>query len=123
MAVMDVSVGNGVAFLVGATVVSDLIAKACSSPQTAELNADKRAPTLMKWVNIGMIEAGAFILIAAAIDRKNRYAIIAGGVLEGAVTWFEYQHAKKSGLESPGPGTEDYDTGGNQNGVHQYSQA
>jgi hypothetical protein len=99
--------GNGVAFLIGATVVSDLIAKACSSPQTAELNADKRAPTLMKWVNVGMIEAGAFIVIAAAIDPKHRTAIVAGGVLEGVITWFEYQHAKNAGLASSEPGTED----------------
>jgi hypothetical protein len=123
MPVVDMNAGNGVAFLIGATVVSDLIAKACSSPQTAELNADKRAPTLMKWVNIGMIEAGAFIVIAAFIDPKHRTAIVAGGVLEGAVTWYEYQHAKKAGLASPEPSTEDYTqnqyvTGGTANGVH-----
>jgi len=47
--------GDGVAFLVSAGLVYECIAKACSSPQTAELNAEKRAETLMKWVNIGCV--------------------------------------------------------------------
>ena len=46
--------GDGVAFLVSYEVVCAIIAKACSSPQTAELNASKRAGTLMKWVWVGV---------------------------------------------------------------------
>lgn len=108
MPVVDMSAGNGVAFLIGVTAMSDIIAKACSSPQTAELNADKRAETLMKWVTVGMLEGSAVIAIAAMIDQKHAMAIVAGGALEAAITYFEYQHAKKSGLASPEPGTEDY---------------
>jgi hypothetical protein len=121
MPVVDMNVGNGVAFLVGGTVVADLIAKACSSPQTAELNASARSATLMKWVNIGMAEAAVFIAVAAYIDPKHRNAIIAGGIMEGIITWLEYKHAKQSGLENPGEPTEQYPEG-NDNG-YKYSQA
>lgn len=115
MAAVEIASGEGVAFLVGATVVADLVAKACSSPQTAELNADKRAPTLMKWVNIGLVEGLFFVGIAAVIDKKHRNAIVAGGILEAVVSYMQYQHAKQAGLASPEPGTEDY------HGANQYS--
>lgn len=109
MPVAEVSgAGTGVAFMVGAGLVAELVAKACSSPQTAELNAHTRAPTLMKWVNIGLVEAVAFVTIAALIDPKQRVAIIAGGALEGAITYMQYKHAKASGLASAEPGTESY---------------
>lgn len=99
--------GQGVAFLVSAGIVAEIIAKACSSPQTMEINADKRAPTLVKWVLIGELEAAFFVVVAAAIDRPHRGAIIAGGITEGLITWFEYQHGKTAGLAAAGlPGTE-----------------
>jgi hypothetical protein len=101
--------GQGIAFLVSAGIVAEIVAKACSSPQTTELNADKRAPTLMKWVTIGLVEAAVFVALAAAIDSKHRGAIIAGGVIEGAITLMEYQHGKTAGLAATGqPGTEQY---------------
>ena len=103
-----VSAGDGIAFLVSAGIVAELIAKACSSPQTAELNANKRAATLMKWVNIGLAEAILFVAIAAKIDRKHRMAIIAGGVLEMVITYGQYFYAKRSGLANGGPATESY---------------
>jgi hypothetical protein len=99
---------NGIAFLVSAGIVAEIVAKACSSPQTTELNADKRAPTLMKWVMIGLAEAAVFVIVAAAIDKKHRAAIIAGGVTEGIITWGEYMHGKAAGLASTEPGTEQY---------------
>jgi hypothetical protein len=107
MAVTDVSGSYGVAFLVGATVMADMVAKACSSPQTAEINANSRASTLMKWVNVGLIEGAGFVALAAMIDRKHAMAFLAGGGLEGAITYFQYQHAMSAGLASPEPGTED----------------
>src|SRR5271168_4450042 len=87
----------GIAFLVSAGIVAEIVAKACSSPQTAELNADKRAPTLMKWVNVGTIEAIALVLFAAAIDRTHRAEILAGGFLAAGITYGEYMHALRSG--------------------------
>jgi L-asparagine transporter-like permease len=98
--------GDGVAFLVSAGLVYECIAKACSSPQTAELNAEKRAETLMKWVNIGTVEAIAFVCIAVYFEPKHRNAIIAGGALAAVVTYGEYIYAKQSGLASKGEPTE-----------------
>lgn len=100
--------GQGIAFLVAAGIVAEIIAKACSSPQTTELNADKRAPTLMKWVNIGVAESAVFVTIAAALDKQHAKAIIMGGVLEAVITYAEYMHGKSAGLASVQVGTEDY---------------
>lgn len=112
MPVVSMSAGNGVAFLIGVTAMSDIIAKACSSPQTTELNADKRAETLMKWVTVGLIEGALVITIAAAIDKQHAYAIVAGGTIEAVITYAEYRYAKSSGVaNSDLPGTEDYSLG------------
>ncbi len=98
----------GIAFLVSAGLVAEIVAKACSSPQTVEINAGTRAATLMKWVNIGMAEAALLVLIAAAADRQHRAAILLGGLTEGVITYVEYMHGKRSGLASGGPGTEQH---------------
>ena len=103
-----VSAGDGIAFLVAYGIVAEIIAKACSSPQTAELNADKRAPTLMKWVWIGVIEGAVAVTIAAYIDKKHRPAIIWGGLIATVVTLGEYMYAKNCGLRNGGPSTESY---------------
>jgi hypothetical protein len=97
---------RGIAFLVSAGIVYEIIAAACSSPQTTEINAGTRASTLMKWVNIGLVQAGAFVLVAATLDRKNSGAILAGGFLAGGLMYAQYAHAKKAGLASAEPGTE-----------------
>ena len=118
MAVTDVAGSRGIAFLVGATLMADMIAKACSSPQTVETNAGRRADTAMKWATIGLVEGMVFVVVAAFLEPKNAAAFIAGGVLEAGVTYYEYQHAKESGLASDEPGTEEVP-----NGIYQYSQA
>ena len=98
----------GIAFLVSAGIVAEVVAKACSSPQTTELNADKRAPTLMKWVNIGMIETAALVFVAAACDRRYSSAFLLGGLAEGVITYGEYLHGKRAGLASSQHATESY---------------
>lgn len=108
MASLTVSGSWGVAFLVSAGIMAEIIAKACSSPQTTELNADKRAPTLMKWVNIGTIEGALLVGVAATVDKKYRIPIILGATLEGVITYIEYLHGKSAGLKSTLPGTEEY---------------
>jgi hypothetical protein len=106
MAAGGLAGSQGVAFVVSYAMVSDVIAKCCSSPQTAEINADVRAGTLMKWVNVGTAEAAVVVLIAAAADPPMRNALLWGGGLALAVTYGEYLYAKRSGLANPGPGTE-----------------
>lgn len=101
-----VSAGNGVPFLVSAGIVFEIIAAACSSPQTTEINADTRADTLMKWVNIGVGEAAAFVVIAAVIDPNHAMPIFWGGVLAAGSMYYWYWHAKQAGLGDGKPGTE-----------------
>jgi hypothetical protein len=96
----------GVAFLVAATFMADIVAKACSSPQTAEINIAKRSDTLMKWVNVGLVEGACLVTVALLVDRKYRTPILMGALAEGVITWAEYAHAKRSGLRTAGPSTE-----------------
>lgn len=99
---------DGIAFLVSAGIVYEIIAAACSSPQTTEINAGKRATTLMKWVHIGLVQAALFVAIAAWIDRPHRAAIVWGGVVAGGLMYGQYVHAKQAGLASGGAPTESY---------------
>jgi hypothetical protein len=105
---------NGIAFLVSAGVVYEIIAASCSSPQTTELNADRRADTLMKWVHIGVIQGVLFVGLAAYFDRSHARPIVAGGALATALLYVQYAHAKRAGLASSEPGTEE---GGGGNGL------
>jgi hypothetical protein len=106
----DVSLtkSSGTAFLVSAGITYEIIAANCSSPQTGELNAEKRAETLMKWVHIGLAQAFVFVAIAAYIDRAHRTEILAGGALSASVMYGCYVHAKSSGLRNPGTPTEQW---------------
>lgn len=96
---------NGIAFLVGAGLVYEIVAAACSSPQTAEINAHARAHTLMKWVYIGLAQ-GALLVIIASLMETSPWPVLSGGALAGILMWLQYAHAKKAGLRSDLPGTE-----------------
>lgn len=96
---------DAVTFMVSAGLVFEIIAAACSSPQTAEINARSRAKTLMKWVWIGLGLAAIFVFIAAGPMRGGGPAIF-GGALAGALMGALYVYAKRSGLRSAAPGTE-----------------
>lgn len=100
--------GDGIAFLVSAGIVYEIIAAACSSPQTTEINATARAGTLMKWVYIGIGQAVIFVVVAAAIDKKHRLAILSGGGMAAVLMYYQYYHARKAGLADNKPGTESY---------------
>jgi hypothetical protein len=87
----------------------DVIAAACSSPQTTEINADKRADTLMKWVYLGIGQAALFTAIGAIAEQaegNSPWPPIIGFTLAASLMWASYEHAKKAGLESNKPGTE-----------------
>jgi hypothetical protein len=105
---LQLSASSGVAFLVSYGIVCEIIAKVNSSPQTTELNAEKRAPTLMKWVHMGMAESVLAVGVAVVIDKKYRNPIIAGGLLAMIVTESEYVYAKSCGLNKTGEPTEDW---------------
>jgi hypothetical protein len=89
----------------------DIIAAACSSPQTAEINAEARADTLMKWVHIGIGQAALFTLIGAIAEMaqgNSPWPPIVGSSLAAGLMYASYAHALKSGLASDEPGTESY---------------
>ena len=98
--------GSGTAFLVSAGIVYEIIAAACSSPQTTEINAKQRSGTLMKWVHLGLVQAAGFVLAAAYFDKRHRYEILLGGSVAAALMYGQYVHANKAGLASNAPGTE-----------------
>lgn len=100
------SSSSGVAFLVSAGVVYEIIAANCSSPQTAEINASKRASTLMKWVHLGAVQSVFFVVVAAAVDPKRAAPILAGGALAMGIMYGSYFYAKSAGLASDAPPTE-----------------
>ena len=99
--------GDAVKFMVAAGLVFEIIAAFCSSPQTAEINADKRAATLMKWVYLGLGASAVFVLIAAGPMKGGSPAVL-GGALAGAMLGAAYAYAKNSGLRNGGPSTEKY---------------
>lgn len=108
---LALSATKGIAFIVSYGAVCEIIAKVNSSPQTTELNAEKRAPTLMKWVHLGMAESVLVIAVAVCYEKPNmRAPFLLGGALGMVVTEAEYLYAKKSGLEKKGAQpTEDWD--------------
>lgn len=106
-AATEEDVFSGIAFLVAVEVVFAIIAAACSSPQTTEINVDKRGDTLMKWVYIGLAMVAFFIIAAAALDRRHAKEYIAGAVLASAILVWAYMYAKQSGLRHKGESTED----------------
>lgn len=98
---------DAITFMVAAGLVYEIIAAACSSPQTMEINASARADTLVKWVLIGEAQAAVFVIIAAMMDKKRWPALLGGG-MAGLIMWACYAHAKSAGLANGGPVTESY---------------
>jgi hypothetical protein len=99
---------------ISAAVVYDVISATNSSPQTTEINAKSRAPTLMKWVHIGMLQGLLFVfLMMAAEPPGKKWRPLLGGGLAALMLECQYLHAKKAGLASVEPGTEhDLSVGG-----------
>lgn len=105
MAFAELTGNAAVTFMVAAGLVYEIIAAACSSPQTTEINADKRAKTLMKWVWIGLVQAALFIWIAATSLKGGRPAVF-GALLAAGLMLGSYIYAKRAGLANGGPSTE-----------------
>jgi hypothetical protein len=97
--------------IVSALLIYASTAAACSSPQTAEINAHSRAGTLMKWVKLGLGQGAVITGVAAWIavqSGESAWPVLLGAGLAAAMMWWSYQHALKAGLASPEPGTETY---------------
>jgi hypothetical protein len=92
-----------------AALMYDIISATNSSPQTTEINAARRGPTLMKWVKVGLAQGVLFVAIGVFIEAPGkRWRPVLGAGLAGALLWFQYVHAYKAGMESDEQGTEDY---------------
>ena len=106
MAIGQGGSGKGIALLVGAEIVYAIVAAACSSPQTAEINAKSRSETLMKWVHVGLVQSAIFVGLAVMYDREHAQPILVGGGVAAVLMYGSYMHAKSAGLQSVKPGTE-----------------
>jgi|SRR5579862_1334472 len=103
--------GDSDAAVIGiyAAVVYDVISATNSSPQTTEINAARRADTLMKWVHIGLAQAALFVAIGAVAEAPGKkWRPLVGGGLAMVLLYVQYVHAKRAGLNSEREGTEDY---------------
>jgi len=92
----------------------DITSANMSSPQTFELNAGQRAPTLNKWLRMNVIEALIWGAGGSALDGTLWPMV--GTVLGITSMYVKYQYAIKSGQESGLPDMENVATG-SYNGV------
>lgn len=115
MAAGDITGGNRsvrmLTVAVAAEMVYQLVGSNMSSPQTAELNAAARAPTIQKWVTMTNAEAVAWIVFLCILDG-SLWPVVGGGLALGGMV-LKYRYAINSGLSSGGAATEDYATMGN----------
>lgn len=101
--------GNGGRMLkvaVSAELVYQLVGANMSSPQTAELNAAARAPTIGKWVTMTNLEAAGWIALLCMLD-ESLWPLFGGGIAAAGM-WAKYKYAIRSGLNSSAPATETY---------------
>jgi hypothetical protein len=99
--------GTSIAILVGvwATFALDVFSTLNSSPQTTEINVQRRQESLMYWVGVGSVVAVGGGAIATAVSRKA-WPLVATSVVAGGM-YLMYCHAKRRGLaRSDQPGTE-----------------
>ena len=111
MALDEPKSNPGTSFLISAGIIYEIVAAINSSPQTTEINAAARAPTLMKWVKLGLLQAGGFTLLGMLFAKGAGYEswpIALGWLTAGTLIWVQYVHAKEAGLANPGPPTERY---------------
>jgi hypothetical protein len=108
--ITDPFAGNGdkaIKVAVYATLMYDVISATNSSPQTTEINAKKRGPTLMKWVHLGLVQGLLFVIIGMFLD-DDRWPPLLGGGLAAVLLYGQYLYALKSGTQNPGISTETY---------------
>lgn len=109
MAIADGALGKTrrmITVAIAAELVFQLVGCNLSSPQTAELNAGARAPTIGKWVNLTNAEAAGWVIFLCVLDESAWPAL--GGGLAAASMWAKYRYAIHSGLKNNAPPTERY---------------
>lgn len=102
----DAKFRRGMTVVGSAELVYQLTGSNMSSPQTAELNAGARAPTIDKWVKITQYEAAAWTAFLCWLF--GNFWPVVGGALTWSGMWGKYRYAIKCGLSSGAPPTENY---------------
>jgi len=106
----DGAVGSpAITVAVYAALTYDIISATNSSPQTTEINAGTRAPTLMKWVRLGLAQAALFAGIGIVLETARgapAWPPLLGAGLAGGLLWAQYVHARNAGIASARPPTE-----------------
>lgn len=97
---------RGMTVVGAAELVYQLTGSNMSSPQTAELNANARAPTIDKWVRITHYEAIGWTGFLCWLFG-NPWPLVGGGLAWSGM-YGKYRYAISSGLDSTEPPTEDY---------------
>lgn len=97
---------RGMTVVGSAEMVYQLTGSNMSSPQTAELNAGARAPTIDKWVKITHYEAIGWTAFLCWLFG-NLWPIVGGGLAWSGM-YGKYRYAIASGLDSDAPPTENY---------------
>ena len=97
---------RGTIVAITAEMIYQLTGSNMSSPQTAELNAEARAPTIKKWVTITHWEAVLWTLFFWWL-YGSPWAIVGGGLAWSGM-YGKYRYAITSGLSSGAPPTENY---------------
>lgn len=109
---MDIGDSPALTIAVYAALTYDIISATNSSPQTTEINASRRADTLMKWVYIGLAQAILFATLGYILERKRGkpgWPPVMGVAIAASLLWIQYVHAKNAGLRASGmPGSEQY---------------
>lgn len=100
---------RGTIVAITAEMIYQLTGSNMSSPQTAELNASARSPTIDKWVKITHWEALGWIAFFCWL-YGSPWPIVGGGLAWSGM-YGKYRYAIMSGLSSKEPGTEDYTFG------------
>lgn len=88
-------------FGVAATLVYTIFSANCSSPQTTELFAGERAPTLWAYVRMAGWQSALLVGIMAA--RGGSAWPVAGGAITGGMLWWTYDRALKRGAGQKPP--------------------
>lgn len=97
---------RGMTVVGSAEMVYQLTGSNMSSPQTAELNAGARAPTIDKWVKITHYEAIGWTAFLCWLFG-NFWPLVGGGLAWSGM-YGKYRYAITSGLNSDAPPTENY---------------
>lgn len=97
---------RGIKVASSAELVYQLTGSNMSSPQTAQLNAGARAPTIDKWVRITHYEAIGWIAFLSWL-YGDLWPVVGGGLAWSGM-YCKYRHAITEGLKSNAPPTEDY---------------